>query len=141
VPLGVFNVITAVSGSGKSARCRDPVQESPGSLEMRHRSARDLQLPRFTGSENVGRAILIDQSPIGRTPRSNPVTYTGAGRISATCCAASPRPEPALGTGRFSFNRAGGRCEACEGNGEMPFEMHFLPTVYGPATSATASAS
>jgi len=132
VPLGVFNVITGVSGSGKSSLMYEILYKNlQARFEMRHRSAETYNCREFTGSEYVGRAILIDQSPIGRTPRSNPVTYTGAWTHIRDMFAAEPEARArGWGPGRFSFNRAGGRCEACEGNGEIAVEMHFLPTVY-----------
>ncbi len=104
-----------------------------GRLERRHRTAQIYNCKSFEGSEYVGRVILIDQSAIGRTPRSNPVTYTGAWSHIRDLFAASPEARArGWGPGRFSFNVKGGRCEACEGNGEIAVEMHFLPTVYVP---------
>jgi len=98
---------------------------------MRHRSNETINCKSFTGSEYLGRTILIDQSPIGRTPRSNPATYTGAWSHVRDLFAAEPEARArGWSSGRFSFNRPGGRCEACEGNGETAVEMHFLPTVY-----------
>ena len=87
----------------------------------------------FTGTEYAGRAVLIDQSPIGRTPRSNPATYTGAWtHIRDLFAETSEARARGWKSNRFSFNVKGGRCEACEGNGEIAVEMHFLPTVYVP---------
>lgn len=132
VPLGVLNVITGVSGSGKSSFMYEIIHRNLNArLEARHRSNETINCSSFTGSEYVGRVILIDQSPIGRTPRSNPVTYTGAWTHIRDLFAAEPESRArGWGPGRFSFNRPGGRCEACEGNGEIAVEMHFLPTVY-----------
>ena len=132
VPLGCLNVITGVSGSGKSSFMYEILYKNlQARLESRHRSAEVVNAASFSGSEYVGRSILIDQSPIGRTPRSNPVTYTGAWTHIRDMFAAEPEARArGWGPGRFSFNRPGGRCEACEGNGEIAVEMHFLPTVY-----------
>jgi excinuclease ABC subunit A len=132
LPLGVLNVITGVSGSGKSSFMYEILHKNLASrLEMRHRSNETHNAASFTGSEYIGRVILIDQSPIGRTPRSNPVTYTGAWTHIRDLFASEPESRArGWGPGRFSFNRPGGRCEACEGNGEIAVEMHFLPTVY-----------
>ncbi len=134
IPLGSFNVITGVSGSGKSSFMYEILYKNlQGKLERRHRTANIYNCESFTGSEYLGRAILIDQSPIGRTPRSNPVTYTGAWQhIRDLLASSSEARARGWGAGRFSFNVKGGRCEACEGNGEIAVEMHFLPTVYVP---------
>jgi excinuclease ABC subunit A len=132
VPLSTLNVITGVSGSGKSSFMYEILHKNLSArLESRHRNNKTYNCDSFSGSEYVGRVILIDQSPIGRTPRSNPVTYTGAWTHIRDLFAADPESRArGWGAGRFSFNRPGGRCEACEGNGEIAVEMHFLPTVY-----------
>ncbi len=132
VPLGVLNVVTGVSGSGKSSFMYEILHKNLAArFEMKSRSAETFNCSEFKGSEYIGRVILIDQSPIGRTPRSNPVTYTGAWTHIRDLFAAEPEARArGWGAGRFSFNRPGGRCEACEGNGEIAVEMHFLPTVY-----------
>ncbi|MEY2664204.1 MAG: excinuclease subunit excinuclease subunit [Candidatus Parcubacteria bacterium] len=134
VPLGVMNVITGVSGSGKSSFMYEILHKNlQGRLERRHRTADIYNCKSFEGSEYVSRVILIDQSAIGRTPRSNPATYTGSWtHIRDLFAAASESRARGWGAGRFSFNVKGGRCEACEGNGEIAVEMHFLPTVYVP---------
>ncbi len=132
VPLGVMNVITGVSGSGKSSFMYEILHRNLSArLEMRNRSNDPINCKEFKGSEYVGRVILIDQSPIGRTPRSNPATYTGSWTHIRDMFASEPEARARGWTAsRFSFNRPGGRCEACEGNGEIAVEMHFLPTVY-----------
>jgi len=132
VPLGVFNVITGVSGSGKSSFMYEILHKNlEARLERSKRNSLTYNAASFSGSEYLGRSILIDQSPIGRTPRSNPATYTGAWtHIRDMFAASSEARARGWGAGRFSFNRPGGRCEACEGNGEIAVEMHFLPTVY-----------
>lgn len=132
VPLGCLNVITGVSGSGKSSFMYEILHKNLAArFEMRHRSNENINCKEFKGSEYVGRVILIDQSPIGRTPRSNPATYTGAWTHVRDLFAGEPEARArGWGAGRFSFNRPGGRCEVCEGNGEIAVEMHFLPTVY-----------
>ena len=132
VPLGCLNVITGVSGSGKSSFMYEILHRNlQARFEMRHRTNEPINCKSFSGSEYLGRVILIDQSPIGRTPRSNPATYTGAWTHIRDMFASEPEARArGWGPGRFSFNRPGGRCEACEGNGEIAVEMHFLPTVY-----------
>jgi excinuclease ABC subunit A len=132
IPLGCLNVITGVSGSGKSSLMYEILYRNLAArYEMRNRTDEMINCKSFTGSEYVGRVILIDQSPIGRTPRSNPVTYTGAWTHIRDLFASEPESRArGWGAGRFSFNRPGGRCENCEGNGEIAVEMHFLPTVY-----------
>jgi excinuclease ABC subunit A len=134
ISLGCFNVITGVSGSGKSSFMYEILYKNlQGRLERRHRTAEVYNASQFDGAEYLGRAILIDQSPIGRTPRSNPATYTGAWQhIRDLFAASSEARARGWGPGRFSFNVKGGRCEACEGNGEIAVEMHFLPTVFVP---------
>lgn len=132
IPLGCLNVITGVSGSGKSSFMYEILYRNLAArFEMRKRTDTTINCKEFKGSEYVGRVILIDQSPIGRTPRSNPATYTGAWTHVRDLFASEPEARArGWGAGRFSFNRPGGRCEACEGNGEIAVEMHFLPTVY-----------
>jgi excinuclease ABC subunit A len=132
IPLGCLNVITGVSGSGKSSLMYEILYKNlQARFEMRHRTNDPINCSSFAGSEYLGRVILIDQSAIGRTPRSNPVTYTGAWTHVRDLFASEPEARVrGWGPGRFSFNRPGGRCEACEGNGEIAVEMHFLPTVY-----------
>ncbi|MBU6388755.1 excinuclease ABC subunit UvrA [Patescibacteria group bacterium] len=130
VPLGKLVCITGVSGSGKSTFLYDILHRNIAK-RFAPREAKLEHVASLTGTEYVGRAVLIDQSPIGRTPRSNPATYTGAfthirDLFAATAEARARGWKP----GRFSFNVAGGRCEACQGNGSIAVEMHFLPTVY-----------
>ncbi len=132
VPLGVMNVITGVSGSGKSSFMYEILYKNlQARYERRYRSNEVFNCSSFSGAEYLSRVVLIDQSPIGRTPRSNLATYTGAFThirdLFATTEDARVRGWKA---NRFSFNVKGGRCEACEGNGEIAVEMHFLPTVY-----------
>ncbi|OHA27472.1 MAG: excinuclease ABC subunit A [Candidatus Taylorbacteria bacterium RIFCSPHIGHO2_02_FULL_46_13] len=132
VPLGKLVAVTGVSGSGKSSFVYEILHKNLlARLERRYRSAETFNCASFTGSEYLGRVILIDQSPIGRTPRSNPATYTGAFTFMRELFAASSEARArGWGPSRFSFNVKAGRCEACEGNGEIAVEMHFLPTVY-----------
>ena len=132
IPLGRLICVTGVSGSGKSTFMYEIVDKNLKSrLEKKHRTPHTYNCKTFTGTEYLGRSILIDQSPIGRTPRSNPATYTGSFTHIRDMFAASGEAR-ARGwkPGRFSFNVKGGRCEACQGNGEIAVEMHFLPTVY-----------
>lgn len=130
VPLGKLVCITGVSGSGKSTFLYDILHKNI-SDKMSRREAKLSHIAALTGTEYIGRVVLIDQSPIGRTPRSNPATYTGAFTHIRDLFSATPEAR-ARGwkPGRFSFNVAGGRCEACQGNGMIAVEMHFLPTVY-----------
>lgn len=132
IPLGRLITVTGVSGSGKSTFMYEILHKNlQARLEKKYRSAKTYNVASITGTEYLGRSVLIDQSPIGRTPRSNPVTYTGAfthirDMFAATTEARARGWKP----GRFSFNVKGGRCEACQGNGVIAVEMHFLPTVY-----------
>jgi len=134
VPLGRKVVVTGVSGSGKSSFVYEILYKNlQARLERRYRSNEIFNCKSFTGSEYLGRAILIDQSPIGRTPRSNPATYTGAFTFIRELFAESEEARVrGWKANRFSFNVKGGRCEVCQGNGEIAVEMHFLPTVYVP---------
>ena len=132
VPLGVMTSITGVSGSGKSSLMYEILYKNlQAHYERKYRTAQTFNCASFSGTEYLSRVILIDQSPIGRTPRSNIATYTGAFThirdLFATTEEARLR---GWKSNRFSFNVKGGRCEACEGNGEIAVEMHFLPTVY-----------
>ncbi len=134
IPLGKFISVTGVSGSGKSSFVYEILHKNLlARLERKYRSAETFNAKTFTGTEYLGRSILIDQSPIGRTPRSNPATYTGAWTFVRDLFAETAEAR-ARGwkSSRFSFNVKGGRCETCQGNGEIEVEMHFLPTVYVP---------
>ncbi len=136
VPLGRLVAITGVSGSGKSTFLYDILYENLRARFDRHyRTNKIYNAASFDGTEHLSRAILIDQSPIGRTPRSNPATYTGAFTFVRDLFAETIEAKArGWGASRFSFNikqaRGGGRCEACEGNGTIAVEMAFLPTVY-----------
>ncbi|MBP9752114.1 MAG: excinuclease ABC subunit UvrA [Candidatus Moranbacteria bacterium] len=134
VPLGRFDVITGVSGSGKSSLLYEIIHKNlQARFDRRYRSNEVFNCESFSGSEYLSRAVMIDQSPIGRTPRSNPATYTGAWTHVRDLFASSEEARVrGWKAGRFSFNRPGGRCETCEGNGFISVEMHFLPTVYVP---------
>ena len=134
IPLGRFICVTGVSGSGKSSFLYEIVHRNLQTrFDRRYKSNKLENCDHFTGMEYLSRVVMIDQSPIGRTPRSNPATYTGAFNhvrdLFATTEEARVR---GWKPGRFSFNRPGGRCETCEGNGFIAVEMHFLPTVYVP---------
>lgn len=132
IPLSRLICVTGVSGSGKSSFMYEIVDRNLKSrLEKKHRTPHTYNCETFTGTEYLGRSVLIDQSPIGRTPRSNPATYTGAfTHIRDMFAATGEARARGWKPGRFSFNVKGGRCEACQGNGEIAVEMHFLPTVY-----------
>jgi len=132
IPLGRLICVTGVSGSGKSTFMYEILHKNLlARLEKRHRSAKTYNATSITGTEYLGRTVLIDQSPIGRTPRSNPATYTGAfTHIRDMFAATNEARARGWKPGRFSFNVKGGRCEACQGNGVIAVEMHFLPTVY-----------
>jgi excinuclease ABC subunit A len=132
IPLGKLICVTGVSGSGKSTFMYEILDRNlKARLDKRHRTAKTHNCSSITGTEYLGRSVLIDQSPIGRTPRSNPATYTGAFTHIRDLFAASGEAR-ARGwkPGRFSFNVKGGRCETCQGNGVIAVEMHFLPTVF-----------
>ncbi|TAL49475.1 excinuclease ABC subunit A [Patescibacteria group bacterium] len=134
VPLGRLIAVTGVSGSGKSSLMYEILHRNlQVRFERRYRSNDVYNCTEFSGTEYLGRAILIDQSPIGRTPRSNPATYTGAFTfIRELFVQTSEARARGWKANRFSFNIKGGRCEACQGKGEIAVEMHFLPAVYVP---------
>mgnify|MGYP001105528030 CR=1 FL=1 len=132
IPLGKLITVTGVSGSGKSTFMYEILHKNLlARLDMKHRTVQTYNAKSIAGTEYLGRTILIDQSPIGRTPRSNPATYTGAfTHIRDMFAATGEARARGWKPGRFSFNVKGGRCEACQGNGVIAVEMHFLPTVY-----------
>ncbi len=132
IPLGLFVAITGVSGSGKSTLMEDILYKR---LVHRLHGARTLwgKHEEIRGLEHLDKVIDIDQSPIGRTPRSNPATYTGVFDLIRTLFTQTPEARVrGYKPGRFSFNVKGGRCEACKGDGIIKIEMHFLPDVYVP---------
>ena len=130
IPLGVFTCITGVSGGGKSTLLIDTVYRALARKLMGSREA-PLEHDRIEGVEHLDKIIDIDQSPIGRTPRSNPATYTGAFTPIRDWFSGLPEAKArGYGPGRFSFNVKGGRCETCQGDGVIKIEMHFLPDVY-----------
>jgi excinuclease ABC subunit A len=130
IPLGLFTAVTGVSGGGKSTLLVDTLYKA---LARRLNNAHEAPAPydRIEGVEHLDKIIDIDQSPIGRTPRSNPATYTGAFTPIREWFAGLPESKArGYEPGRFSFNVKGGRCEACQGDGVIKIEMHFLPDVY-----------
>ncbi|WP_394700754.1 excinuclease ABC subunit UvrA [uncultured Methanobacterium sp.] len=131
-PMGVFTCITGVSGSGKSTLINDVLYKGLyGTLNHKHMNPGKHDS--ITGIEHVNKVIIIDQSPIGRTPRSNPATYTGVFTYIREIFAQTPTAKKrGYKPGRFSFNVKGGRCEACTGDGIIKIEMHFLADVYVP---------
>ncbi len=132
LPLGVFTCITGVSGSGKSSLVNEILYKGAASKLQRLKS-RPGDHDEILGLENIDKVIDIDQSPIGRTPRSNPATYTGVFDHIRDIFASTPEAKArGYNKGRFSFNLKGGRCEACKGDGIIKIEMHFLPDVYVP---------
>ncbi|NNM62275.1 MAG: excinuclease ABC subunit UvrA [Steroidobacteraceae bacterium] len=131
-PLGLLTCVTGVSGSGKSTLINDTLFRAVAT-QLNHAAAGTAHFDRIEGLEHIDRVIEIDQSPIGRTPRSNPATYTGLFAPIREIFAALPEARSrGYESGRFSFNVKGGRCEACQGDGVIKVEMHFLADVYVP---------
>ena len=131
IPVGLFTCITGVSGSGKSSLINQTLLPLSSFILNKSKLSKEIKCEKIEGLENLDKVISIDQSPIGRTPRSNPATYTGLfsyirDLLSETIEAKSRGYKP----GRFSFNVKGGRCEACQGDGMIKVEMHFLADVY-----------
>ena len=132
VPLGIFTCVTGVSGSGKSSLVNEIIYKNLAA-KLNRAKIRAGKFDRMEGLENLDKVIAIDQSPIGRTPRSNPATYTGVfNDIRELFAGTNDAKMKGYGPGRFSFNTKGGRCEACEGDGIIKIEMHFLPDVFVP---------
>ncbi len=132
IPLGKFNVVTGVSGSGKSSLVNEiiyPVLQA----KLNNARLKETNCDGILGIENLDKVIAIDQSPIGRTPRSNPATYTGVfTQIRELFAKTQEAQARGYGAGRFSFNTSGGRCENCSGDGIIKIEMHFLSDIYVP---------
>ena len=132
IPLGTFTCVTGVSGSGKSSLVNEILYKKLGA-DLNRMKAHAGKHRAIEGEENLDKVICIDQSPIGRTPRSNPATYTNLFNDVRDLFASTPDAKArGYGPGRFSFNVRGGRCEACGGDGQLKIEMHFLPDIYVP---------
>ena len=132
IPLGTLTVVTGVSGSGKSSLVNEIIYKKLAA-ELNRSRTKCGKLRDCEGVEQLDKVICIDQSPIGRTPRSNPATYTGLfGDIRDLFASTAEAKAKGYGPGRFSFNVKGGRCEACSGDGLVKIEMHFLPDIYVP---------
>ena len=132
IPVGLMVCVTGVSGSGKSTLINDTLYTTMA-RQLYRAQAEAAPVEQIRGLEHFDKVIAVDQSPIGRTPRSNPATYTGLFTPIRELFASVPAArERGYGPGRFSFNVRGGRCEACEGDGVLRVEMHFLPDVYVP---------
>ena len=132
IPIGLFTCVTGVSGSGKSTLINDTLQAHAAAM-LNGAGTQAAPFARIEGLEHFDKAVDIDQSPIGRTPRSNPATYTGLFTPLRELFAQVPESRArGYEAGRFSFNVRGGRCEACEGDGMIKVEMHFLPDMYVP---------
>ena len=132
IPLGTFTCVTGVSGSGKSSLVNEIIFKRLGA-DLNRMKTRPGAHERIEGEEHLDKIIDIDQSPIGRTPRSNPATYTGLFNDIRDLFASTQEAKTrGYGPGRFSFNVRGGRCEACGGDGLIKIEMHFLPDLYVP---------
>ena len=132
VPLGTFTCVTGVSGSGKSSLVNEIIYKRLGA-DLNRMKVRPGRHAAIEGEEHLDKVICIDQSPIGRTPRSNPATYTNLFNDIRDLFASTPDAKArGYANGRFSFNVRGGRCEACAGDGQLKIEMHFLPDIYVP---------
>ncbi len=132
IPLGTFTCVTGVSGSGKSSLVNEILFKRLGA-DLNRMKCRPGKHRAIEGEEYLDKVVGIDQSPIGRTPRSNPATYTGVFNDIRDLFASTPEAKArGYGSGRFSFNVRGGRCEACAGDGLLKIEMHFLPDIYVP---------
>ena len=132
IPLGQFTCVTGVSGSGKSTLVNEVLYKTIAK-ELNGSNIKAGKCKEVKGLENIDKIINIDQSPIGRTPRSNPATYTGVfDHIRDLFAGTNEAKLRGYDKGRFSFNVSGGRCEACSGDGVLKIEMHFLSDIYVP---------
>ena len=132
IPVGLISTVTGVSGSGKSSLVNQVILPAVAAAALKTKTLKN-NFDKIEGTEYFDNVIAIDQQPIGKTPRSNPATYTGVFAMIRELFAATPdAKERGYKAGRFSFNVSGGRCEHCEGDGMMKIEMHFLPDIYVP---------